>query len=94
MSGLPKLVQRAPYIFYGLAVVIFAGSWLLTIVEVNTSMGYAEPNNPVASLAKWRGLYQAALEAIYIAGTGVMLHILLAIWQSRVTESRTEMPRD
>ena len=80
MTSLPPLVLRSPKIFYGLAVIFFLLSVGLTQMEINTTMGGYD-SSAVVRVAFLRTLYQAALEAGYLAGTGVMLHILLAIWQ-------------
>jgi hypothetical protein len=81
MTPLPRLVQRTPYIFYTAAVFFFFASYALSYWELRMGMAYAEPGNPMAKFFMMKGLYQAALEACYIAGNGVMIHILLAIWQ-------------
>ena len=82
MNGLPPMVQRAPSILYGLAVLFFLASLSLGIYEVSNTMGYAEPGNPVVRQAILRAVYQAALEAVYIAANGVVVHVLLAIWRN------------
>ena len=82
MSGLPTLVQRAPGILYGLAALFFLASLGLGLGDINTTMGYAEPGNPMVRQAVLRTIYQSALEAVYIAGNGVIAHILIAIWHN------------
>lgn len=81
MTVLPPLVLRAPRLFYAAAVLFFIWSFALTYFDVNATLAYAEGSNPLIRLALLRGLYQAALEALYIAANGVIAHILLAIWQ-------------
>ena len=82
MSGLPPIVQRAPGILYGLAILFFLASLGLAILEINGTLGYAEPGNPAVRQAMLRAVYQAALEAVYIAANGVVAHILIAIWRN------------
>ena len=79
MTSLPPLLLRAPRIFYAAAVIVFLASFALTYAEISTTMAYAPA--AAAKLALLRGLYQAALEALYIAANGVLAHILIAIWQ-------------
>ena len=84
MNGLPPLVQRAPSILYGLAILFFLASLALGISDINATMGYTEPGNPIFRQAMLRAVYQAALEAVYIAANGLVAHILLAIWRNGV----------
>jgi len=88
MNELPPLVQRAPSILYGAAGLFFLWSLGLTIGETNITMAGAEPGNPVVRLSMLRGLYQAALEAVYIAANGVVAHILIAIWRNGARPKR------
>ncbi len=94
MTGLPRIIQRTPFIFYGLAILFFVASWLLTLNEINVTMGYGEPTNPAITHAKLRGLYEAAREAIYIAANGVLAHILVAIWRNGAARTGAEGTRD
>ena len=82
MNDLPPMVQRAPAILYGLAVLFFLASLALGIIDVNLTTGYAESGNPVVRQAMLRTIYQSALEAVYIAANGVIAHILIAIWRN------------
>jgi hypothetical protein len=81
MTRLPRLVQRAPALFYGAAVLFFLGSVLLNHLELQATMEFVNGSNPVVRLARLRALYQGALESLYIAANGVLAHILLAIWR-------------
>ena len=82
MSDLPLIVQRAPRILYGLAILFFLASLALGISDINITAGYAEPGNPVVRQAMLRAIYQSALEAVYIAANGVIVQILIAIWRN------------
>lgn len=82
MRDLPPIILRIPTIFYCAALLVFAASFGLTLLEVNNTMQFAEGENPMIRAAMLRGLYQAAIEAIYIAANGVLAHILLAIWRN------------
>lgn len=82
MTDLPPFVLRVPRILYATAVIFFLWSLALTHFETQATMGYAEPGNPVVRLAMLRGLFQAALEAVYIAVNGVLIQALVAIWRN------------
>ena len=82
MNGLPPLVQRAPGILYGLAVLFFLASLGLALIEINNTATHVEPGNPIVRQAILRAVYQAALEAVYIAANGIVVHVLLAIWRN------------
>ena len=82
MTGLPPLVQRAPYLFYGAAVLFFFAAMALNMRELNAvPTSYDETMRPLVFTALARGFYQAALESLYLAANGVLAHILLAIWR-------------
>jgi hypothetical protein len=80
MSGLPRIVQRAPALFYGAAVLFFLASVGLNYLELQTTMEYVNGSDPIVRLSRLRAMYQGALEALYIAANGVLAQILLAIW--------------
>jgi hypothetical protein len=80
VKGLPPILRRAPTIFYGLAVLFFVASFVLSVIDVNMTMSGADTYDPVVRQAKLRGLYQAALEAGYMVANGVIAQILIAIW--------------
>lgn len=88
MSGLPRIVQRAPVLFYGAAVLFFLASMLLNHLELQTTMEFVNGSNPIVRLARLRALYQGALESLYIAANGVLAQILLAIWSGGGLHSR------
>ena len=82
MTDLPPMVRRAPYLFYGAAVLFFFAAMALHFREMNAvPTSYDEAMRPLIFTALARGFYQAALESVYLAANGVLAHILLAIWQ-------------
>ena len=83
MSSLPVLILRMPQILYFAAAIFFVVSVGLTSAEISSVIPYAESGNPVARLAMLKGLYQSALDAVYIAANGVIVRVLLAIWADR-----------
>ena len=89
MSTLPALIFRMPRILYVTAALFFVASFGLTLAEINMTLAYAERGDPAVQLAMLRGLYQAVLEAVYIAVNGVLVQLLIAIWENgSVTRDR------
>jgi hypothetical protein len=80
VSTLPRIILRAPVIFYGAAVLFFLASVALNYLELGTTMEYVNGSDPMVRLSRIRALYQGSLEALYIAANGVLAQILLAIW--------------
>lgn len=80
MSGnLPEWVQRSPRFFYAAAVLMFFAYFALGVVEIeNLSSSYADQS--AVRLATLRVLADSMREAIYAVGTGVLIHVALAIW--------------
>ncbi|HEX8217167.1 MAG TPA: hypothetical protein VF577_06860 [Allosphingosinicella sp.] len=83
MTDLPRLVQRAPTLFYGAAVLYFVASVVLTHLQLENAFQGGEPGRTdgytrLALLSAW---LQAAEGALYLAANGVIAQILLAIWR-------------
>jgi hypothetical protein len=80
MSGnLPEWVQRGPRYFYAAAVLMFFAYFAIGVYEINNyTMAYGE-QGPMR-LATLRVMVDALREAIYLVGSGISLHVLLAIW--------------
>ncbi|WP_260583114.1 hypothetical protein [Sphingopyxis sp. PET50] len=78
-GDLPEWVQRSPRLFYAAAVLLFFAYFALGVVEIN---GMASPyaDQSALRLATLRVLADALREAIYAVGTGVLIHVALAIW--------------
>ncbi len=83
MIELPRYVRRAPSLLYGAAFIMFFGSLALSLYENFTTIGHLGHNDPIITQIMLRTLYQALLDAIYLAANGVIAHILLAIWAQR-----------
>ena len=79
---LSPIILRMPRLIYGLAALFFIWSFALSYFEMQATVAYADPENPVVRLAMLRSLFQAALEATYIALNGVIVQVLLAIWRN------------
>lgn len=80
MNGnLPEWVQRSPRIFYAAAVLLFFAYFAIGVVEIN---GFNSPyaDQSAVRLAMLRVLADALREAVYAVGTGVLIHVALAIW--------------
>ena len=80
MSDLPLFIRRAPSILYGLAILFFVASFVLSVTDIQITGEHAAEGDPLIRQAKLRALYQAALEAVYIAANGVVAQILLAFF--------------
>lgn len=80
MTGaLPEWVQRSPRIFYAAAVLMFFAYFALGVVELN-GMNSPYVDQSAMRIAALRVLADALREAIYAVGTGVLIHVALAIW--------------
>ena len=94
MSELPPIIFRVPRLFYIAAALFFAWSFWLTHMEIGMTTGTLGRGDPVVTLGYLRGLYQAALEAVYIAANGVIVQVLLAIWAAKRQAGNSADPRD
>jgi hypothetical protein len=86
MTGLPRLVQRAPLFFYVAAILYFAGSVVLTHLQLANALeaagGSAGAMDSYSRLALFGAWLQAFETSLYLVGNGVVAHILLAIWRN------------
>ena len=80
MTPLPKVLRRAPQIFYTAAAIYFV--WYLgnTYVELVTMPEIANGLEGVAGLVKSKTLFEASLEALYLVANGAMIQVLIAIY--------------
>ena len=81
MTGLPILLRRAPYLFYGMAVVFFvwylANAWF-GLAAINP---YSDPSlEAIENIQKSDHLFRASLDAVYLAANGAIIHVLIAIY--------------
>jgi hypothetical protein len=84
MSDLPRIVQRAPKLFYVAAVVYFVVMMLLTHFQFegafrDTDRGGGDSLTRLTLLSAW---LQVAVGAMQVAAYGVISQILLAIWRN------------
>ncbi len=83
MTDLPKLVQRAPAIFYAAAILFFIGSVVLLHLQLKGSHnGLGAPLDSYGQVALLNGWLLAAENSLFLAANGVIIHILLAIWRN------------
>ena len=82
MTTLPRLVQRAPQIFYGAAVIFFIFSVLLTHLQLGQLARMSAGSGIHDQLVFLSAYFQAAQTALFIAADGVIVHVLLAIWRN------------
>lgn len=90
MNGnLPEWVQRSPRYFYAAAVFLFFAYFAIGVYEIkNFTMTHGE--SEAVQLAMLRVLLDAFREAIYAVGTGVLIHVVLAIWAEKRSRSTAE----
>ena len=93
MRDLPRVVQRAPSIFYGVAALYFIATVVLTHLQLQDALGSGTTSSPISAsyvrMAIVSAWLQAAGSAIHIVAYGVLSHILLAIWRNgRAPDSR------
>jgi len=80
MTGqLPEWVQRSPRLFYAAAVLVFFAYFAIGVTEIEAVSGQYHDQSALR-LATLRVLADALREAIYMVGTGVLIHVALAIW--------------
>ena len=81
MTQLPQLLRRMPYIFYGIAVLLFAWNLGNQWVNITTMMGFTDPTmQGVEAYQKSLALYSAFTDSIYMLANGTFLHVLIAIY--------------
>ncbi len=87
--NLPDWVQRSPHYFYAAAVFLFFAYFAIGAYEINNlTMTHGE--SEVVQLAMLRVLLDALREAVYAVGTGVLIHVALAIWAGKQNNIATE----
>ena len=80
MTGLPQFIRRMPFVFYALAIVL--GAWRYYNDWTTAALGfqYVEDVGAMGPLAKSTALYWGVTDAVFVLGTGVMIHVLIAIY--------------
>ena len=79
MTGLPTMLRRLPYVFYGLAAVFFVWRLGNEWVALTQNFQYAD-NSSVTALAKAQALFAAFTDAVYMVSNGALLQVLIAIF--------------
>lgn len=86
---LPEWVQRSPRYFYAAAVFLFFAYFAIGVYEIrHANLAYAD--NVSLQLVTLRVLIDALREAIYAVGTGVLIHVVLAIWAGKQNHMTAE----
>ena len=80
MTELPRFLRRAPQILYVTAAMFFVAAVALNIIELRQTSAYSVLGDPLVAVAKLRVIYTSALDAIFIAANGLIVHALLMIW--------------
>jgi hypothetical protein len=81
MTVLPPVLLRAPRLFYAAAVFFFIASFGLSYLQIQQTMDTGGTHDAWVRMALLQALFQAALHAFYVAALGVIVQLLLAIWQ-------------
>jgi uncharacterized membrane protein len=91
MKTLPDYVTQSPKFLYIAALVMFLGSTGLGSYELWLNNRYGSiGDNPSLLLQRLRVVLDAANNAIYLAANGVILHVMLAIWNLLVGQFRID----
>ncbi|MCR2833735.1 hypothetical protein [Parerythrobacter lacustris] len=83
MSALPQFIRRMPQVFYALAVVFCLWRFWNEYAVLSQTLAYesaANSGTPLRQMAMSGALYWAFAEAAYMVGTGVMIQVLIAIF--------------
>ena len=81
MSGLPDMLRRLPFVFYGLAPLFFIWAVINSWLTISAMGQYGDPSmEGVFAYQKSEALFRAGLEAVHLVGVGAMLHVLIAIY--------------
>ena len=80
MSGLPIALRRSPTYLYAAAAVLFVWYVGNSYVELVAMPQMPNELEGLTALMKSKVLYEAAREAVYVASTGAMLHVLIFIY--------------
>jgi hypothetical protein len=80
MTKLPVALRRLPYVFYGLAVLLFVWRFANDWYSISAMGAYADPTlEGMESHAKSQALFNAVYDAVWLLGNGAFLHVLIAI---------------
>jgi hypothetical protein len=79
MSALPNWVHRTPQLFYFLAALMGIWSFLIGVFDINAAMTI-DTTEVYVRVAYLRALHGSVQESAYYLGTGVTIHVLLALW--------------
>ena len=80
MIGIPIALRRLPYVFYGLAVVLFIWRFANDWYSIAAVGAYKDPTlEGIATHAKSQALFNAVYDAVWLLGNGAFLHVLIAI---------------
>ncbi len=79
IDRLPRWILRSPQAFYVAAVLMFFAYSTLGFYDVQEA-AFQYGSGEAVQLATLRVLLDSIREALYLLGTGVWLHVMLAIW--------------
>ncbi len=81
-KDMPDWVFRSPQFFYAAAILIFAGYFVIGMIELQ-GVAWQQVDSDASRLGAFRVLLDAFNPAVYMFGTGVWLQVMIILW-SRV----------
>ena len=84
MTDLPKLLLKAPRIFYALAVLYAVFDVVEPLMEMNQNLysGFPTGNDDMMRFAYFRLVANAIYKSLFLFGFGVLADLLIAIWRN------------
>ena len=91
MIGLPRLLRKAPRIFYALAVLYAVFEVIEPLMEINQNLysGFPSGNDDLMRFAYFRLVANAIYKSLFLFGFGVLADLLIAIWHNTHSLSDT-----
>lgn len=80
MTDIPRALRRSPQFIYAAACLLFAWYLANSYFEFIALPQMPDGLEGVAALMKSKALFEATREALYLASSGALLHILIAIY--------------
>ena len=84
MTGLPRLLLKAPRIFYALAVLYAVFEIVEPLMEISQNLysGFPTGNDDMMRFAYVRLVANAVYKSLFLFGFGVLADLLIAIWRN------------
>jgi len=84
VTGLPRLLLKAPRIFYALAVLYAVFEIVEPLMEISQNLysGLPTGNDDMMRFAYVRLVANAVYKSLFLFGFGVLADLLIAIWRN------------